>query len=178
MCYAPFFVATSSLTGRGSKRASKKEGAGWAGTGGGGRGVPVFVPCPQPGVIRAWKIGAWTVSTSLAPFSTRMLKDEKRLKNEVGVHENIRALGAPVGGEEERRNTEERLFNILLQEVENYFFPLLFLFFSFSLTQAGLSDGWTGTASPARHTPYPGAQSTRRRYKIEKFSTRLLTAPR
>ena len=97
MCYAPFFVATSSLTGRGSKRASKKEGAGWAGTGGGG-GVPVFVPCPQPGVIRAWKIGAWTVSTSLAPFSTRMLKDEKRLKNEVGVHENIRALGAPVGG--------------------------------------------------------------------------------
>lgn len=70
-----------------------------------------------------------------------MLKDEKRLKNEVGVHENIRALGAPVEGEEERRNTEERLFNILLQEVENYFFPLLFLFFSFSLTQAGLSDG-------------------------------------
>lgn len=91
-------------------------------------------------MIRAWKIGAWTVSTSLAPFSTRMLKDEKRLKNEVGVHENIRALGAPVGGRR-RGGTPERLFNILLQEVENYFFPLLFLFFSFSLTQAGLSDG-------------------------------------
>lgn len=46
MCYAPFFVATSSLTGRGSKRASKKEGAGWAGTGGGGGGGSSFRSLP------------------------------------------------------------------------------------------------------------------------------------
>lgn len=117
MCYALFSVATSSLTGRGSSieergsRLSRYRGSSF-------RSLPPWCdPCVEDR----------TVSTSRALFSTRMLKDEKRLKNEVGVHENIRALG-PVGRVSRGGNgTPERLFNILQRWRTTFF-----LFLSYS----------------------------------------------
>lgn len=140
MCYAPFFVATSSLTGRGSS-IEKKEGAGWAGTGGwGGRGgegssfssPPPFPTC-DPTEDRA-------VSTSLALFSTRHVRREE-VKKWSG--RAWKCTGAPwIPGEGRGGRKEPRGCLIFPRGGELIFFFLP----SFLAHRRRVSDGWNGSS--------------------------------
>lgn len=144
MCYALFSVATSSLTGRGSSieergsRLSRYRGSSF-------RSLPPWCdPCVEDR----------TVSTSRALFSTRMLKDEKRLKNEVGVHENIRALG-PVG-RVSRGGTEHRRGCLIFSRGGEL------LFFFFFLTRRPGERRLNGSRVPAHHPAHNRPAAIRR----------------